>query len=274
MIFVQSMNRTVSTYRYSVNRKIDQCMYQNSDMKTFGNRMREARREKNLTQNQLAAAVGMSQGNLSDIERGNVPTSTYTTALANALGVEALWLAEGRGPKYRSYGAGVALPNRTIQTPTSGAEERGHEPSYYFSDISIAALHDYPVISLDEIMQGAAVDNQDTEFMQAHRRVACTSPAGHRDFAIIADDDSMNGGPRPIPRGSTVFISTETAATSGAIVLVRINGARPILRTFVQDGDLVQFQPTAQGLHARQISRQDAYEILGVAIESTLSHRI
>ncbi|WP_168735240.1 helix-turn-helix domain-containing protein [Pseudothauera rhizosphaerae] len=70
-------------------------------MRTFGSRLKAARKEAGLSQAQLARTVGMSQGNLSDIENNHVPTSTFTPKLAAALGVEALWLAEGRGGKRR-----------------------------------------------------------------------------------------------------------------------------------------------------------------------------
>ncbi len=65
--------------------------------KTFGQRVREERKRLKLTQLELAKQVGMSQGNLSDIENDAVPTSTYTPALARAFKVNAHWLATGIG---------------------------------------------------------------------------------------------------------------------------------------------------------------------------------
>ncbi len=74
-------------------------MYQNADMETFGTRVKKERKLAKLTQIELARAVGMSQGNLSDIENDAVPTSTYTPALAKELGVDAHWLASGLGDR-------------------------------------------------------------------------------------------------------------------------------------------------------------------------------
>ncbi|MCK2097543.1 helix-turn-helix domain-containing protein [Thauera aromatica] len=114
------MDERISKDRYLSNREVDCHEHQNSDMETFGSRVREARKKMKMSQVALASAVGMSQGNLSDIENGHVPTSTYTPSIAAVLGVNALWLAEGRGPKHpngpalpepSNVSAGVALSN-------------------------------------------------------------------------------------------------------------------------------------------------------------------
>ena len=87
-------------------------MYQNSDMKkTFGQRVRDERKLLKLTQTELAKQVGMSQGNLSDIENDAVPTSTYTPALAKAFHVNAHWLATGIGA--RDGNDNVVLPRKS-----------------------------------------------------------------------------------------------------------------------------------------------------------------
>ena len=68
-------------------------------MTTFGQRVREARKEAKLTQPQLAKAAGLSQTTISDIERGRNSGSSEVTSLARALNVTPEWLAEGRLPK-------------------------------------------------------------------------------------------------------------------------------------------------------------------------------
>lgn len=68
-------------------------------MTTFGQRVREARKEAKLTQPQLAKAAGLSQTTISDIERGRNNGSSEVTSLARALNVTPEWLAEGRLPK-------------------------------------------------------------------------------------------------------------------------------------------------------------------------------
>lgn len=53
-----------------------------------------------MTQKQLASASGLSQTTISDIERGRNDSSADIVPLARALGVNAEWLADGRGPRY------------------------------------------------------------------------------------------------------------------------------------------------------------------------------
>jgi len=69
-------------------------------MESIGKRIRSVRKERKLTQKALAARVGMSQSLLSELETGEVPTTTYVAALAHVLGVQARWLDCGLGAKY------------------------------------------------------------------------------------------------------------------------------------------------------------------------------
>ena len=60
------------------------------NLKAVGQRIQQARRNKNLTQEQLAEMVGLSPTHISVIERGAKPTKiTNFVAIANALGVSA-----------------------------------------------------------------------------------------------------------------------------------------------------------------------------------------
>lgn len=74
-------------------------------METTASRLTAARLEADLTQDQLAKRAGCSQGLIGNLESGNQKSSTKLPAIAEALGVEVLWLAEGKGPKHR----GLAL---------------------------------------------------------------------------------------------------------------------------------------------------------------------
>lgn len=77
-------------------------------MSTYGERLKEARSEAKLTQKALAAKAGLSQVTISDGERGRNSGSVATAAVAAALGIEPLWLSEGKGPKRRIGSASEA----------------------------------------------------------------------------------------------------------------------------------------------------------------------
>jgi transcriptional regulator with XRE-family HTH domain len=65
---------------------------------TIGQRLKQVRKERGLTQVELAARVGMKQSTLSDLELGKSAGTTNLAVVASVLGVNALWLETGRGP--------------------------------------------------------------------------------------------------------------------------------------------------------------------------------
>lgn len=66
----------------------------------IGRRLKEERNLKGLSQQQLADAVGIKQSAISQLESGASQKTTYVAAIAAKLGVNALWLETGLGPKY------------------------------------------------------------------------------------------------------------------------------------------------------------------------------
>jgi phage repressor protein C with HTH and peptisase S24 domain len=69
---------------------------------TFGERLREARKDAKLTQKKLAEKAGIQQATISELENDHYQGSSFAINLAGALGVSAEWLALGRGPKHIS----------------------------------------------------------------------------------------------------------------------------------------------------------------------------
>jgi transcriptional regulator with XRE-family HTH domain len=70
-------------------------------MSTFGERLREARKEKGLSQGALAKIVGVKQPTIAELESEG-KGSSKAALIAKALGVSVLWLSEGRGAKIES----------------------------------------------------------------------------------------------------------------------------------------------------------------------------
>jgi transcriptional regulator with XRE-family HTH domain len=69
--------------------------------RTFGERLKSARKAARLTQAQLAELAGIGQPQVSDLEGDDYEASVATAQLAHATGVEGLWLATGKGPRKR-----------------------------------------------------------------------------------------------------------------------------------------------------------------------------
>lgn len=76
--------------------------YRLTPMTTLADRLKQARKDAKLTQRELAKAAGIKQPVISQIESGANLQSAHIAKLAHICGVEALWLAEGKGPKHIS----------------------------------------------------------------------------------------------------------------------------------------------------------------------------
>jgi len=66
-------------------------------MKTLAERLAWARAKKEVSQERLATLAGVSQSTIGNLEAGIRSSARKLPQIANALGVSALWLAEGVG---------------------------------------------------------------------------------------------------------------------------------------------------------------------------------
>lgn len=64
---------------------------------TIGERVKRARKHAGLNQRDLAKAIGITQPSLSELERGESRSSAYLIQIASVCGVDASWLATGKG---------------------------------------------------------------------------------------------------------------------------------------------------------------------------------
>ena len=67
-------------------------------MKTLAERLAWARNELNMSQQQLADKSRVAQSTIGGLESGSRLSARRITAIASALGVNSLWLVDGRGP--------------------------------------------------------------------------------------------------------------------------------------------------------------------------------
>lgn len=75
-------------------------------MKTLGQRVREARTEKGMSQQELAKAVGVKYQTIQDLETGKSQGSKHIVAIAQALGKDPIALQTGKA------GPAAAVPTR------------------------------------------------------------------------------------------------------------------------------------------------------------------
>lgn len=68
---------------------------------TIQNRLKDARREKGLTQREVADRAGISQPTYSALEGKDGTGSKHLPKIAEVLGVRVRWLYSGEGPRYK-----------------------------------------------------------------------------------------------------------------------------------------------------------------------------
>lgn len=84
-------------------------------MKTLAERLIEAREEKGWKKAELKRRAGVkSPSTLTELEDGTLKNSPQLPAIADALGVEVLWLQQGRGPKYKTRAEAPTLDVLTV----------------------------------------------------------------------------------------------------------------------------------------------------------------
>lgn len=72
-------------------------------MDTLAKRLKQARKESGMSQDELASKCGMTRGGIGHLETGRRDGTTNIAQIAYALGVNALWLIDGKGPKYPGH---------------------------------------------------------------------------------------------------------------------------------------------------------------------------
>lgn len=63
-------------------------------------RLKSARKEANLSQQEIASRVGLTQSAYAKLETGVAQSSTLLPQIAFHFGVRPYWLATGKGPKF------------------------------------------------------------------------------------------------------------------------------------------------------------------------------
>ena len=100
-----SISKTLSPSRLDVKRHSDLITNKTSAMDNLATRLKRARALRGVTQAQLTKMAGLkNQSIIGSLESGHRKTSAYAPAIAEALGISAVWLSTGKGPMLYSCG--------------------------------------------------------------------------------------------------------------------------------------------------------------------------
>ena len=167
---------------------------------SIGDRVKQIRREKDLTQKEFADSLGIVQGFLSGIERGRkTPSDTLIIALCNLYEINRVWLLSGTGDMTSIPGTGRRADDGT------GAPLLGKIPEGFPQDIDQALIQGY--LALPDIPTGS--------------------------FAVAAQGDYMAPTVR---NGDLVVFLPGGEVRNGDIVLINNKWGEAIIRRYRQTG--------------------------------------
>lgn len=92
-------------------------------MTTIGDRIRDTRKARDMTQGDLAKRVGLSQGTIGHIEAGRNDSSRYLVQIAAALGVRPEWLESGKGDATSTWPFPGVTPEQYAALPEADRED-------------------------------------------------------------------------------------------------------------------------------------------------------
>lgn len=158
-------------------------------------RLKKARMKKHLTQQQLAAQVGIKQQAVQRIEAGKVKSTSYVVQLAQALDVSPDWLALGPSDE--------PLTRDTIDE-TSQA---------YDTSVQLIPLLDWSQLASRQQLLN---NTESLPKVPSYFRVS------HQAFALILKDDSMtrsDGNKHSFLRNDVIVVDPLKAPVDGGYVL-------------------------------------------------------
>lgn len=117
---------------------------------TLAERLRTARTEAQLRQEQLANLAGVSQGTIANLEAGTRKNPRELLGIARALGVSAEWLKTGKGPKQPP----LADTTPTVQTPIAKYAASRSQSGLEFHVSQLGAL----LANVDEVRRSAIAE--------------------------------------------------------------------------------------------------------------------
>jgi SOS-response transcriptional repressor LexA len=172
---------------------------------SLGSRLRQAREAAGISQRELARRSGLSQQLISKLENGLVESTTEVFPLAEALAVDARWLATGRG-----------------EMLARGGDSEKPSASAYVPLISWVAAGNWR-----ELAEPGSPDEEP-------RLIPVTCRVSRSAYALKVQGDSME----PVfPNGSIIIVDPAGDARQGAYVVMRLDDAKEAtFKQLIEDG--------------------------------------
>lgn len=188
-------------------------------MNSIGERVKIARKNSKLTQQELAQKANISQTTLSQLESGRNTSSKELPQLANALGIDVNWLLTGN-----------TIHNHGIYT---GGDNYGTQTNYSLNQTVAAEQHQEQLSSGDQphlkdlimldidcgVQYAINPASLNKVILDNAERVATFIPHSGRTFGIKAADEIRHITPSPIHKNDILITEPAIMPRNGDLVL-------------------------------------------------------
>lgn len=212
-------------------------------------RLKSARKERGWSQEELAERSGVSQSNISKIERGTTQSPEGLVELAAALGRDPLWLKTG-----------FAAP-----------------PSSASNVLSVTTRSTVPLISW--VAAGNLGEVEDVFAPgEADEWIDCfeTQPGRH-SFALRVDGESMTSpypGDISFPSGTIIIVDPDRSASAGDYVVAKdVSTQQATFKKLVHDGGRWFLKPLNPTFPTIEID-DPALRVIGRVVESQTRRKL
>lgn len=158
-------------------------------MSTLASRLKEARKDKKLSQEALSKLLGADHGSfVGNVESGRNKSFSKIVQAAEVLGVNALWLAEGKGPKsaksLKTVMDAIAETSARDGLELGVADKFSPDAAAFSGVISGATAHSAAPKSVPQVVGGYRV--RPAEIESIHASINALSDKGALNKEAIA----------------------------------------------------------------------------------------
>lgn len=245
-------------------------------MKEFGLRMKEARRNKGMTQRELAEAIGAKHNSISNWENGqNHPNMNTIERICNALEITPAYLMGWNRPIDE-------LDMKVLELYPDFRPGEGHLPTIESSDIithkkanskpkyppnALPAETNFvniPILGSVSAGLGCLADN---EIVGYEPWGASSIKRGHKYIVLKVSGDSMYPS---LIEDDLVLIQCQTTIDSGRIAVVTVNGDEGVIKKVKYGSDWIELHSVNPMYPVRRFEGEDVQliNVMGLVVES------
>ncbi|NYA42935.1 helix-turn-helix transcriptional regulator [Serratia fonticola] len=231
-------------------------------MKTFADRLNAAMAAANISQGQLAEAIGISQPAVQKMTSGKTKASKKILEIAGALGVRAEWLSNGSGAM-RDEGVPAHHPDSTIPPESEWGTVDAWDSKTPLSkdDVEVPFLKDIEFACGDGRVPEEDYNGYKIRFSKATLRRVGANTDGSGVICFPATGNSMEP---VIPDGATVAVDTQNKKiVDGELYAINQGGLKRIKQLYRRPGGKVTIRSFNREENGDEEALESELEIVG-----------